>query len=133
MSTFRYILAWLPMVVLAIINGIVREAAFIHVLSDQHTHQLSTLTLIVLFTGYVWLLHSRWPLRSYRQAVVVGMIWLGLTIIFEFALGLFISGLTWQDMIASYNLLSGNLWALVPLTVGALPVLMYHLYHKISR
>ena len=65
---------------------------------------------------------------SLRHLIVIGALWLVLTLAFEFALGRFVSGLSWPEMLAEYNLASGRLWALVPLTVAAAPLVFYRYY-----
>ena len=52
----KYSLAWIPMVFIAILNGIFREAALSKRLSELRAHQLSYLTGLLLFFGYTWLL-----------------------------------------------------------------------------
>ncbi len=122
----RYLLAWLPMVVLAILNGAIRDFMYGRFMSEQHAHQLSTISLILVFTVYVWFLNRKWPLKSMRQAVGVGALWLVFTVVFEFGMGLFITGLTWEEMLRAYNIFSGNLWVLIPIAVAVLPAVVYY-------
>jgi len=128
--TTRYILAWLPMIVLAILNGALREFSYARIMSDQLAHQISTITLIVLFAIYVRLLSLKWPLQSLGQAVLVGVLWLLLTVAFEFGMGRVVSNLSWQQMLQAYNIFAGNLWLLVPVSVAVLPTVMYRVRHK---
>ena len=121
----RYLLAWFPMVLLAILNGALRDFTYAQMVSQVHAHQISTVTLIFVFTIYVWFLGRIWPLASLRQAALVGTVWLTLTVAFEFAMGRFISGLSWEEMFRAYDISSGNLWILVPLAVALLPSLMF--------
>jgi len=121
----KYLLAWIPMIFLAILNGGLRDFTYAQMVSQAHAHQISTVTLISVFTIYVWFLGRIWPLASLRQAALVGTVWLTLTVAFEFAIGLFISGLSWEEMFRAYDLSSGNLWILVPLAVALLPSLMF--------
>ena len=121
----RYLLAWFPMVLLAIFNGGLRDFTYAQMVSQVHAHQISTVTLIFVFTIYVWFLGRIWPLASLRQAALVGTVWLTLTVAFEFAMGRFISGLSWEEMFRAYDISSGNLWILVPLAVALLPSLMF--------
>ncbi len=121
----RYLLAWLPMVLLAILNGVIREITYGQAMSGKHAHQLSTFTLILIFAVYIWYLNLKWPLASLRQAALVGLIWLVLTVIFEFGMGRFISGQSWEQMFQAYNILFGNLWLLVPVAVAVLPSAVY--------
>ena len=115
------------MVILAILNGTIRDFTYGQFTSDHLAHQLSTFSLIIVFSVYVWLLNRKWPLKTLGQAALVGLIWLILTVAFEFAMGLFISGQSWEQMFQAYNILSGNLWLLVPLAVAVLPSIMYWL------
>ena len=45
----RYVIAWLPMVVIGIINGVIREQWYGNHLSELRAHQVSTVTGAVLF------------------------------------------------------------------------------------
>ncbi len=123
--TRKYLLAWIPMIFLAILNGGLRDFTYGQVISQNLAHQISTITLILVFTVYVWVLGRIWPLASLRQAALVGAVWLLLTVAFEFALGRFLSGLSWEEMFRAYDLLSGNLWMFVPLSVGLLPTIFF--------
>ncbi len=125
----RYTLAWVPMVILAVLNGAIRDFTYGKVMSELHAHQLSSVTLIVIFGAYVWLLSSLWPLQTSQQAVVVGLIWLVLTILFELGMGRFLMHQSWHQMLQAYNIFAGNLWPLVLLAVAALPSLLFW-FHK---
>ena len=121
----KHLLAWIPMIFLAILNGGLRDFTYGQAVSHELAHQISTVTLILVFTVYTWVLGRIWPLASLRQAALVGAVWLLLTVAFEFALGRFLSGLSWEEMFRAYELLSGNLWMLVPLSVGLLPAVFF--------
>lgn len=123
----RYTLAWLPMVVLAVLNGTLREFTYGKAMSELHAHQLSSVTLILIFAAYVWLLSSRWPLYTPGQAIVVGLIWLVLTVLFEFGMGCYISHQSWEQLLQAYNIFAGNLWPLVLVAVAVLPALAFWL------
>jgi hypothetical protein len=122
---WRYILAWLPMVAIAIFNGILREKTYGKALSESRAHQLSTITGIALLGTYIWVVISLWGFESFTQAVIVGCLWLALTIAFEFLFGHFVAKHSWTDLLADYNLLAGRLWPLVLVWVAIAPVLFY--------
>jgi hypothetical protein len=123
----RYIIAWFPMVFLAVFNGALRDYTYGKTMSELRAHQLSSVTLIVIFGAYVWILSSRWPLDSIHQAVAVGLIWLVFTMLFEVGMGRFLMHQSWSEMIQAYNIFAGNLWPLVLLAVATLPILSYWL------
>lgn len=115
----RYLLAWFPMIVIAVANGAAREAWLV-------PRWLSTMALIVLLGLYMSFVFRRWPLSSSAQAIAVGAMWLALTVAFESGLGWW-SGLSWAQMTAEYNLAAGRLWSLVPLWVGVAPYMFFRL------
>ena len=120
-----YWLAWLPIPVIGILNGGLRVAVYQNTLGDSAAHQLSCLTGILLFACYIWLIARRWPFDSGRQALTVGLVWMALTIAFEFGMGLFVLGQPLSVLLADYNVLAGHFWPLVLLTIGFAPYLYY--------
>ena len=72
----KYVLAWFPMVPIAIANGAIRQGWYAQHLGELAAHQVSTLTAIVLLGAYIWLIARRWPAESGTQAVLVGLLWL---------------------------------------------------------
>lgn len=121
----RYVLAWVPMVFIAIGNGALREAWITPRLGELHGRQLSTVILIALFAAYIWGVTKILPIRTGREALAIGAVWLALTLGLEFALGRFVSGLSSREMLAEYDLTDGRLWALVPLWVAIAPYVFY--------
>ncbi len=105
----RYFLAWFPMVLIAVANGAFREAYLLPRLGDHSARQVSTLLLIVLFAIYIGLVVRTWPPASGGQALGVGVMWLVLTVTFEFAA-------------------AGRLWALVPIWVGIAPYVFFRVW-----
>jgi hypothetical protein len=55
MAVGRYLLAWFPMVLIAVGNGAFRESILRPQFGKLHARQLSTLLLIALFAAYVWI------------------------------------------------------------------------------
>ncbi len=111
--TLAALLAWAPMVFLAILNGAVRQGWYAKHVTELHAHQISTATGLALFAVYMWLLFRMWELASARQAVWVGMLWLGFTVTFEFLFGHYVMGHPWGRLLKDYDLTAGRLWLLV--------------------
>jgi hypothetical protein len=121
-----YALGWLPMVGLAVLNGVVREAVYGPGMTELAAHQLSSVTAVLLFTAYaLWFGRVR-PLASGRQAALAGLVWLALTVAFEFAMVLSM-GRPLAHALADYDLASGRVWVLVLAVVAALPWVAYRL------
>lgn len=123
----KYLLAWLGLPVIGIINGAIRQFLYRDALGDLTAHQLSTVTGILLFGLYIWLLSRRWPLTSAREAITVGLLWLALTIGFEFIFGHYVMGNSWERLLADYNLLAGRVWVLVLIWITIAPYVFYRL------
>ncbi len=121
----KYSLAWIPMVFIAILNGLFRECVLATKLSELLAHQLSCLTGVLLFFGYTWLLSLQWPIESAWQALTIGIVWLLLTVAFEFSFGHFVAHQSWSRLLQDYNILAGRLWVLVLLGVGFLPLIVF--------
>jgi hypothetical protein len=101
-------LLWLPMIVLAFANAMVRELVIIKHYREFRAHQLSTFTLIILCSVYVWFVFPLLHIQNPKQAFLIGLVWVGLTIMFEFTLGRF-TNKTWEYLLRDYNLPAGRL------------------------
>ena len=121
----RYTLAWLPMVIIAIFNGALRELTYGKVFLELRAHQVSCVTGILMFGAYTWLLSLKWQLDSITQAITIGAIWFILTVAFEFLFGHYVGHHPWSRLLADYNLLAGRLWSLVLLAVAMLPLAVF--------
>ncbi len=126
---YRYVLAWVPMVVIAIANGALREATYGRQMSELRAHQVSTLSGLVLFTVYIWVVTAAWPMTSSGQAITVGCTWLMLTLAFEFLFGHYVAGHSWGRLLQDYNVLAGRVWVLIPIWVAVAP----YVFHSLGR
>ncbi|NET40193.1 MAG: hypothetical protein F6K19_51045 [Cyanothece sp. SIO1E1] len=128
----EYVLSWLPMVPIAIGNALLRKKLYGPGISSVRAHQISTLSLIVFITVYVWLIFLVWPLESSGQAWLFGVWWMMLTVVFEFAFGRFVVGYSWSKLFSEYNLLAGNIWILIPIWVATVPILIFEISNYIG-
>ena len=108
----RYVLAWVPMLIIAVANGALRQATFAKVMPELRAHQLSTLIGSVSIGLFIWLVIRMWPPSSGRQAVLIGVVWLLLTVAFEFFMGLVLAHRSLAQVLHDYNLLAGRVWVL---------------------
>lgn len=123
----KYMIAWVGMVFIAIINGAIRESGYKKFMGDLRAHQVSTITAIILFGLFIWLLTSIWPIQSTGQAIAIGFVWLILTVAFEFIFGHFVMKHPWKKLLNDYNILEGRLWVLVLIWITIAPYLFYKL------
>jgi hypothetical protein len=123
----KYLLAWIPMVFIAVGNGVLRVTTFGKVLPELRAHQLSTGTGIVLIGAYVWTVIRLWPPSSARQAVTIGLVWTVLTVTFEFSFGHLVMGAPWGRLLHDYDILHGRLWLVFLAWLTAAPWLFRRL------
>ena len=108
------------MLVIAVANGALRQATFANVMPELRAHQLSTLMGSMFVGLFIWLVIRRWPPASDSQALLVGLIWLLLTVVFECFMGLMLAHRPLSQVLHDYNLLAGRVWVLflIWLTLG---------------
>ena len=123
MKMKKSLIFWLPMVVLGMANGFFRGLVLNRYFDETAARQLSTGTLIILLTVYVYFIYGRLAISSGRQALAVGVLWAFLTFLFETLLGYFVSGLSIPQIMGEYNIFEGKLWLLVLLTLAFLPLM----------
>jgi hypothetical protein len=123
----RYVLAWFPMLALAIANGALRQLTFGRHLPELRAHQLSTVIGSVIIGLFIWFLVRIWPPSSSRQAVSIGLTWVSLTVLFEFVMGRLMLHRPWHELFQDYNLAAGRVWVLFLVWLGLAPYIFLKL------
>jgi hypothetical protein len=109
----RALLVWILLVGLAILNGATREAVVSPRLGAAAGHLVSSVLLAGLIALTAWLT-IRWIAPgSVRRAWAVGVLWLSLTVAFEFLAGHYAFGHPWPRLLADYDVLQRRVWLLV--------------------
>jgi hypothetical protein len=124
---WKYFFPWFGLVVLGLLNATIRQVVYARYVSELAGHQISTLTLAVLVGLYAWALSGFLKLSSPGEAIGVGLMWMVLTIGFEFALGRYVVGDSWGKLLTNYNVLEGRVWGLFVLWVGVAPYVFYRI------
>ena len=118
----RWLVAWVGAPVLAIVNGAIRELVYKEQVGESTADQISVAPLIALLGLYFWALQWRWPLATRRDALSMGAAWAAMSVLFEFGFGHYVEGDSWADLFRTYDVTTGNLWILIPLSIAAGPV-----------
>ncbi len=123
----RILLIWLGLFTLAFINGAIREVAIKRFIKEPWAHHWSAFTALMLFTIYIYFL---WPLamvETIRDAWMTSVVWFVLTVFAEaIILNRWVSKMSWQQIAQTYNVARGEMWPLVLVWVGLLPLVMYY-------
>jgi hypothetical protein len=113
---------WLILVVVAILNGTIRQFLLAPHLNECLAHQTSSglLSILILFVvlAFIPVLGA----LSTRKLLGIGLLWLVLTVAFEFTLGR-LTGRSWEYLLTDYHLFRGRLWMLVLVTTFLAPLI----------
>jgi hypothetical protein len=116
----RALLTWLILAVVMFMNGALRALVFQPRLGEALARQVATGMGVLIVFGFAWLLVRRLEDPTPGDLLRVGALWLVLTLVFEFGLG-YVTGMSWDAMLADYNVLQGRLWPLIPLSALVAP------------
>ncbi|MGE5927645.1 MAG: hypothetical protein ACM357_09835 [Gemmatimonadota bacterium] len=112
---------WIGILVAANLNGALREFVLRPLLGPRVAPVMSTLLLCVLILG-IARLSVRWMAPPGAGAAWrIGLVWLVLTLAFEFLAGRYLFGDTWERLLSEYDVTAGRLWVLVPITTLLAP------------
>lgn len=120
----RSLLMWLVLLLAMMGNGTLRVLVLQPRLGEDLARQVACLSgvgiLLVLTVPFV---AGAGDLGT-RALFGVGALWLTLTVAFEFLFGRYVSGASWESLLADYDLRRGRLWSLVLVTVFVAPWLV---------
>ena len=111
---------WVAILGLAIANGMFREVVLTATLGEVPGLVVSgvLLSCLILFVTYLslpWL-----GVLGCSQLIGIGLMWLVLTLVFEFSFGL-AQGKTLSVLLEAYSFEGGNIWPLVLLVTALAP------------
>ncbi len=112
---------WLAILVVAILNGALRESALIPCFGSVTGLVVSGILLcICIFLVALAAVPWYGPLVS-RRWLWIGLCWLLLTLIFEFSFGYIAQHKSFTDLLAAYTFSGGNIWPVVLVVTFASP------------
>ena len=114
---------WLVMAVVAVANGVFRETVLTPRMDEYAAHVLST-AVLVLAILVVSATYFGWTGTAFTRAelLLIGAGWTVLTVGFEFVVG-YVEGTPVSVTIGQYDVLAGQVWIAVPLTLLVAPLL----------
>lgn len=119
---WRAIVVWFAVLALAVINGGAREAWLIPRLGPGPGRVLSALSLCLLVFLVTWLTIVWIRPATANRALWVGVLWLVLTLAFEFGAGHYLFHKPWSVLLEDYDVSRGRIWPAVLIVVLLAPL-----------
>jgi hypothetical protein len=119
---FRALAIWFGLLMLAVANGAFRQGVLVPRLEAPLPHQISTVILCTAIFALAWFTIGWIRPTSTVDALIIGALWLVLTLAFEFGFGR-LRGMTWSQLFEDYNVMAGRIWPAVLVVTFLAPLL----------
>ncbi len=106
---FRAFAVWLLIILAETIHGTLRQVFLAPLVGDFPARQISVFPAMAVIFLVAFFFIRRINAPSKRSLFAVGLMWVGLTVIFEFVLGIFVLNQTREPMSEDYDLSRGGL------------------------
>ena len=113
MMHVRALMVWFGLLLVALANGALREIALIPSVGEASAHAVSSITLAAAIMVLSWFTITWIRPTCASDAWTIGILWLALTLAFEFFAGHYVFGNSWSQLWADYNVLRGRIWIAV--------------------
>ena len=104
---------WLVFVISAILNGVFREKVLVPAIGTSIALPLSGVILAALVFLVTLMLVPFINSSESTVYFVIGFLWVGLTLSFEFFFGRFVAGKSWPEIMQVLNVKKGDLFIFV--------------------
>lgn len=118
----RALTIWFAILLLASVNGAVRSAWLIPRLGDTMGRAVSTLLLSGVVFLVTWQTIGWIRPTSTWDAVKISLLWLVLTLAFEFLAGHYVFRQPWPALLEDYDVRRGRIWPLVLVVILLSPL-----------
>jgi hypothetical protein len=123
----RAIAVWLLVMAVEFVHGTLRWIFLRPHVGDFRSGQIGVFTGSVLFLLIVYLCKPWMKLQSAWDCFRVGLLWVGLTLLFEWSFGHYVMGRSWESIATEYNPLRGGLMPIRLLVFAMSPWIAWRL------
>jgi len=117
----RALAVWVGILVLASLNGALRDLVLTPRLGDPVARAISTALLCGLVLLVTWLAVDWIGPRSRADTIAIGGLWVACTLAFEFLAGHYLFRKPWPELLADYDVRRGRIWIAVLVVTFAAP------------
>lgn len=123
MFLLRALVVWLVIIAVETVHGILRTLLLVPMMGDFPARQISVFTGSLLIFGVTHLFINWIAARTTLQLLMVGTIWVLLTILFEITLGRLVLDLSWDRITEDYDITRGGFLGFGLLFMAVSPLL----------
>jgi hypothetical protein len=121
---------WLGMLVVAFVNGALRELLIVRLVGEQVGHVLSVFLLSGAIFGIAYVFVKAIAPVPSSTLLGIGLFRLVLSLLFEFGFFHYVMHVPWEKLLADYNLFRGRLLIVVWLTTLFSPLICGKILHQ---
>jgi hypothetical protein len=121
---------WVILLIAAVINGAIRQEFIGRLLDELPAHLLSTILLALIIFIVAFLFIRAKGITKTATLLLIGGLWVVLTVAFEFLFFHYAAGVPWSKLLADYNILKGRIFVLVLLSSLLSPLIASRLFVK---
>lgn len=127
MLILKALAVWLLILVCAVVNGAFRESVLVPRFGSLPAFVVSGVLLLLCIVAVSTALVPWFGRLLVSGYLLIGILWLILTLVFEFGFGHFLQHKTWPQLLKAYTFQEGNLWPLVLIVTTLAPLLAAYL------
>lgn len=119
----RAVGVWLLLALAMVANGVARLWLLVPLLGERGAELASAATGVGLVLLITRPFITSLDFATTREYGEIALLWVGMTVAFEFGFGHWVAGASWSALLASYDVLEGRTWPAVLAMVAASPFL----------
>lgn len=109
MYLFRAFSVWFLIIFAESIHGTIRQLFLAPLIGDFNARRIAVFTGMILIFLITYFFVQWINAPSVKSLLVIGLMWVVLTVVFEFSLGIFVFGYSSERMFEDYDLTYGGL------------------------
>ena len=129
----RAMAVWLVLIAAEIVHGIARGIFLVPHVGEFRSSQIGVFTGSLIILVIAWVFVRRLGAHRTNELLLVGLLWLLLTLAFEIGFGRFALGASWARIAVDYNMLEGGLLPLGMLVLLLSPLIAGKMRGTIRR
>jgi len=120
-TLFKIVGIWGLLAIVAVLNAAVRELVLVPIIGEKLALPFSGVLLSILIFLTTLSMVPLLKISISSGYWLVGMVWVCLTLTFEYLFGHYIIGEPWDKLLTVFNILEGDLFLLALFTTGVSP------------